>query len=70
VFGIVERLASKGHGKVSETFGAAAQRLRGLVNSDESDSRKILEDGGEVAKDVWKTLSASAGETSALGNWG
>ena len=24
VFGIVERLASKGHGKVSETFGNAA----------------------------------------------
>ena len=67
VFGLVERLASKGQGKVSETFGSAALKLKGLLVS-EKDNKRLVENGGEVARDVWKTLSQSAGENDAFGD--
>jgi hypothetical protein len=67
VFGLVERLASKGQGKVSETFGSAAHRLKDLVAS-ETDNKALLENGKEVARDVWRSLREGVGETGALGD--
>ena len=55
MFGLVERLASKNSGKVSETFGVAAHRLKGLVAS-ETDNEALLENGAEVARDAWRAL--------------
>ena len=65
MFSVVERLASKGKGKVATTFGAAAARLQGLVSS-ERDNRALLENGREVAKDVWQQLRSQAGESGAF----
>ena len=67
MFGLVERLASKGQGKVSETFGSAAHRLKDLVAS-ETDNKALLENGKEVAQDVWRSLREGVGETGALGD--
>ena len=63
----MERLASKGKGKVATTFGAAAARLQGLVST-ERDNRALLENGREVAKDVWQQLRSQAGESGAFGD--
>ena len=68
VFGIVERLASKGHGKVSETFGNAALKLKGLVDGNDGDNKQLLENGKGVVKDVWQTLSRTAGENGNFGD--
>ena len=67
MFGLVERLASKGQGKVSETFGSAAHRLKDLVAS-ETDNKALLENGKEVAQEVWRSLREGVGETGALGD--
>ena len=68
MFGLVERLASKSSGKVSETFGVAAHRLKGLVAS-ERDNEALLENSKEVARDVWQSLREGvSAEGGALGD--
>ena len=52
VFGVVERLVSKGTGKVAGTFRGAATRLQGLLST-ERDNHALVENGREVAKEVW-----------------
>ena len=70
VFGIVERLASKNNGKVSETFGVAAHKLKGLVAS-ETDNEALLANGKEVAVDAWRALREGvSGDKGALGDIG
>ena len=70
VFGIVERLASKNNGKVSETFGVAAHKLKGLVAS-ETDNEALLANGKEVAVDAWRALREGvSGDGGALGDIG
>jgi hypothetical protein len=66
VFSVVERLASKGKGTVASTFGAAASRLRGLVSDEARDSRAVLSDGKEVAREVWEQLKGQAGASGAI----
>ena len=65
VFSVVERLASKGTGKVAGTFRGAATRLQGLLST-ERDNRTLVENGKEVAKEVWTQLRSQAGESGAL----
>jgi len=68
VFGIVERLASKNNSKVSETFGVAAHKLKGLVAS-ETDNEALLANGKEVAVDAWRALrDGVSGDGGALGD--
>jgi len=65
VFSVVEKLASKGTGKVAGTFRGAATRLQGLLST-EQDNKALVENGKEVAKEVWTQLRSQAGESGAL----
>ena len=65
VFSVVESLASKGTGKVAGTFRGAATRLQGLLST-ERDNCALVENGKEVAKEVWTQLRSQAGESGAL----
>ena len=62
---MVEKLASKGQGKVAGTLGDAAAKLQGLVAT-EKDSRAMLENGKAIARDVWQQLRSQAGESGAF----